>query len=62
MKKTYMIPELQVVKIETQGMLALSGGLDKDMSITDPGEFGSREFEFEPDFELEDEFNIADWE
>ena len=42
MKKTYIIPALQVVKIETQGMLALSGGLDKEQNITDPGNFGSR--------------------
>ena len=53
MKKTYINPELMVVKIETQGMLALSGGLDTATDITDPNEFGSREFE-----ELEeDEYN-----
>ena len=54
MKKTYINPELMVVKIETQGMLALSGGLDTATDITDPNEFGSREFE--EDFE-EDEYN-----
>ena len=45
MKKTYMTPQLEVVKIETQGMLALSGGLDTtDATITDPAVFGAREF------------------
>ena len=44
MKKIYMTPQLEVVKIETQGMLALSGGLDTDTTITDPSEFGAREF------------------
>jgi len=45
MKKIYMTPQLEVVKIETQGMLALSGGLDTtDTTITDPSDFGAREF------------------
>ena len=45
MKKTYMTPLLEVVKIETQGMLALSGGLDTtDTTITDSSDFGAREF------------------
>ena len=45
MKKTYMTPQLEVVKIETQGMLALSGGLDTtDATIIDPDDFGAREF------------------
>ena len=35
MKKKYFSPEMQVVKIETQGMLALSAGYDSD-PITDP--------------------------
>ena len=45
MKKTYMTPQLEVVKIETQGMLALSGGLDTTGTpITDSSDFGAREF------------------
>ena len=44
MKKTYMTPLLEVVKIETQGMLALSGGLDTTGTITDSSDFGAREF------------------
>ena len=45
MKKTYMTPLLEVVKIETQGMLALSGGLDTtDTTIENPSDFGAREF------------------
>ena len=44
MKKIYMTPQIEVVKIETQGMLALSGGLDTTGTITDSSEFGAREF------------------
>jgi hypothetical protein len=55
MKKTYMTPLLEVVKIETQGMLALSGGLDTtDTTITNPSDFGAREF-FDDDESFFDE-------
>lgn len=48
MKKEYKNPEIQVVKIETQGMLALSAGYDPT-KITDPGAVDSREFDFDDD-------------
>lgn len=57
MKKTYINPELMVVKIQTQGMLALSGGLDTATEITDPEEFGSREFEEFDEIEDEEEYD-----
>ena len=58
MKKTYMTPLLEVVKIETQGMLALSGGLDTtDATITDPSGFGAREF-FSDDESFFDESSV----
>ena len=58
MKKTYMTPQLEVVKIETQGMLALSGGLDTtDATITNPSEFGAREF-FDDDESFFDESSV----
>ena len=58
MKKTYINPELIVVKIETQGMLALSGGLDTATEITNPEGFGSREFEELDELEdIEEEYD-----
>ena len=57
MKKTYMTPLLEVVKIETQGMLALSGGLDTTGTITDSSDFGAREF-FGDDESLFDESSV----
>ena len=58
MKKIYMTPQLEVVKIETQGMLALSGGLDTtDTTITNPSEFGAREF-FDDDESFFDESSV----
>ena len=57
MKKTYINPELMVVKIQTQGMLALSGGLDTATEITNPEEFGSREFEEFDEIEDEEEYD-----
>ena len=58
MKKTYINPELIVVKIETQGMLALSGGLDTATEITEPEGFGSREFdEFDEIEDVEEEYD-----
>ena len=57
MKKTYINPELIVVKIETQGMLALSGGLDTATEITEPEGFGSREFDEFDEIEDEEEYD-----
>ena len=42
MKKTYIIPEMQVVKIATQQMLASS---TLDTKSGDPSQWGSREFD-----------------
>jgi len=58
MKKTYMTPQLEVVKIETQGMLALSGGLDTTGTITDSSEFGAREFFGDDESSLFDESGV----
>ena len=53
-----MTPLLEVVKIETQGMLALSGGLDTtDTTITDSSDFGAREF-FDDDESFFDESGV----
>ena len=57
MKKTYINPELMVVKIQTQGMLALSGGLDTATEITEPEGFGSREFDEFDEIEDEEEYD-----
>ena len=58
MKKIYMTPQLEVVKIETQGMLALSGGLDTTGTpITDSDDFGAREF-FDDDESFFDESSV----
>ena len=50
MKKTYINPELEVIKIATQQMLASSETLGLDSTpaneIDDPGQFLSREDDF----------------
>jgi hypothetical protein len=58
MKKIYMAPQFEVVKIETQGMLALSGGLDTGSSITDPEKFGARDFFDDDESSLFDESSV----
>lgn len=58
MKKTYINPELNVVRIATQHMIATSGPL-VDGTTDDVNDLLSREAEFEfkeeDDFEMEDE-------
>ena len=58
MKKTYINPELNVVRIATQHMIATSGPL-VDGATDDVNDLLSREAEFdleeEDDFEMEDE-------
>lgn len=51
MKKTYIVPKLCIVKIETAKMIALSGILDTDTkhSITNSDDFGAREYDFDED-------------
>lgn len=58
MKKTYINPELNVVRIATQHMIATSGPL-VDGTTGDVNDLLSREAEFDleedDDFEMEDE-------
>ena len=44
MKKTYIIPELEIVKVQTQQMLASSIVIDSTASPIDPDNADSREF------------------
>ena len=59
MKKTYINPELNVVRIATQHMIATSGPL-VDGTTDDVNNLLSREAEFE--FEEEDDFEMEDEE
>jgi hypothetical protein len=59
MKKTYINPELNVVRIATQHMIATSGPL-VDGATDDVNDLLSREAEFE--FEEEDDFEMEDEE
>jgi hypothetical protein len=44
MKKTYKTPQVEVIRIQTAGMLAVSGELNPGSTpITNPGEVGARE-------------------
>lgn len=47
MKKTYINPQLQVIVIETAGMLAQS--LRKGDGYIDPGDMGAPEFDWDED-------------
>ena len=47
MKKTYINPQIQVVKIATAAMIALSGTLDSTKSITSSDDFGARDSDFD---------------
>lgn len=49
MKKTYINPAMNVVKIETQKMLAASG--DVHLGSGNASEWGSRENDWEDDWE-----------
>lgn len=54
MKKTYINPELEVVKLQTMQMMASSViDLTDDDPITDPIDLGGRE----SDFDFEDDLN-----
>lgn len=58
MKKTYIYPELIVVKLQTMQMLASSDSLGlNEEEITNEGDLLSREFEFEEedDFDMDEE-------
>ena len=52
MKKTYIYPELVVVKLQTMQMLASSDSLGlNEEEITNEGDLLSREFEIEEEFD-----------
>ena len=62
MKKTYINPELEVVKIQTMQMMAASLTIT-DETISDPSEFDAPSFDFsdEGGFTLEEEsFNFGE--
>ena len=55
MKRTYMIPEMEIIEIQIQHqMLAGSVGIDPDVSPIDPSLADGREF----DDEFGDEFDF----
>jgi len=45
--KKYIMPQIEVIKIETAQMIALSGTLDSTQSITSSDDFGARESDFD---------------
>ena len=47
MKKTYINPELEVVKLQTMQMMATSVIDISDTPITEPSDIGGREFTFD---------------
>ncbi len=58
MKKTYINPEMLIVKIHAQQLLSGSAlGKETDEIISDEGDVLSREFDFEEenDFDMDDE-------
>ncbi len=42
MKKLYQTPQILVVKVLTESMIAVSGTLDRSQSISNSDAFGSR--------------------
>ncbi len=56
MKRTYMIPEMEIIEIQIQHqMLAGSVGIDPEASPIDPSSADGREFgdEFDDEFDYE---------
>lgn len=51
MKKNYINPNIEVIRIATTSMIALSGTLDPNQKITDQDGFGSREFDYDEEEE-----------
>lgn len=51
MKKIYQNPEIKVIKIDSYQMICESGVLDKNQTITNSSNFGSREGNFFDDDE-----------
>ena len=63
MKKTYINPELEVVKLQTMQMLAASLEVHDDVEITSEGDILAPGFDFEDDdFDLGAEESISDFE
>ena len=51
MKKTYKTPQVEVIRIQTAGMLAVSGALDPNSSpISNPGEVGARSYYWDDEY------------
>lgn len=46
MKKKYIIPQVDIIRISTMQMIAVSGTLDNGQSIESSDGFGSREAGF----------------
>ena len=63
MKKTYMNPEMVVVKLQTMQMLAssINLGLSED-PITDEGDLLARELDFEEDDLGDDNYDLGNEE
>lgn len=47
MKKKYIIPQVDIIRISTMQMIALSGTIDPEQSIESSDGFGSREGGFD---------------
>lgn len=47
MKKKYIIPQVDIIRISTMQMIALSGILDSEQSIESSDDFQSREAGFD---------------
>ena len=63
MKKIYMTPSAEAIKIQTTGMLAMSvTGFDSSLSDTpiDAGGMLGHEDEFDFDDEFDDEYNYGE--
>lgn len=54
MKKTYINPELAVIKIASKAQMLAGSTVSIGTTPTDPGSSDSRSFDFD-DFDLEDE-------
>ena len=60
MKKTYINPELEVIKIATQQMLASSTlTIDDSIQITDESDLLAPGFGFEDEFDLTDNDDLG---
>ena len=58
MKKTYIIPNIEIVKLKAYNQLLTVSGVYEDL----PEEYGTRELDFEEDEDLESDFDMSDVE